>query len=124
MKKDELILIVDDNLGFVDRIVSMLEESVSRNNINIASNFDEAKRIFFREDHRVVLLDINLPGKNGIDLLRLFKESKKETEIIMITNHADPYYRQQCLDLGAEHFLDKSHDFTLLPGIIRKKLAG
>jgi DNA-binding NarL/FixJ family response regulator len=124
MKKDELILIVDDNLGFIDRVVSMLEDSVDRNNINIASNYDEAKRIFLREDHRVVLLDINLPGKNGIDLLRLFKETKKETEVIMITNHADSYYRQQCMELGAEYFLDKSHDFTLLPGIINKKLAG
>jgi DNA-binding NtrC family response regulator len=124
MKKDELILIVDDNLGFVDRVVSMLEDSVNRSNINIASNYDEARRIFFREEHRVVLLDINLPGKNGIDLLKLFKEAKKETEVIMITNHADSYYRQQCMELGAEYFLDKSHDFTLLPGIISKKLAG
>jgi len=124
MKKDELILIVDDNLGFVDRVVSMLEDSVNRNNINIASNYDEARRIFFREEHRVVLLDINLPGKNGIDLLKLFKEAKKETEVIMVTNHADSYYRQQCMELGAEYFLDKSHDFTLLPGIISKKLAG
>jgi DNA-binding NarL/FixJ family response regulator len=70
------------------------------------------------------LLDINLPGKNGIELLKLFKASKKNTEVIMITNHADAYYRQQCLELGAEIFLDKSHDFMLLPGIISEKFAG
>ena len=123
MEKDRLILIVDDNMTFVDRVLCMLEESGNGKNVNVASNYDEASRLFFREDHQVVLLDINLPGKNGIELLRLFKESKKNTEVIMITNHADAYYKQQCLELGAEHFLDKSHDFMLLPGIINEKFT-
>ena len=123
MKKEQLILIVDDNMTFVDRVICMLEDTINGKNVNVASNYDEARRLFFSEDHRVVLLDINLPGKNGIDLLKLFKESKKNTDVIMITNHADAYYRQQCMDLGAEYFLDKSHDFMLLPGIISKKFA-
>ena len=123
MKKEQLILIVDDNMTFVNRVICMLEDTVHGKNVNVASNYDEARRLFFREDHCVVLLDINLPGKNGIELLKLFKDSKKNTEVIMITNHADAYYRQQCLELGAEIFLDKSHDFMLLPGIISKKFA-
>lgn len=124
MKKEQLILIVDDNMTFVNRVICMLEDTVQGKNVNVASNYDEASRLFFREDHCVVLLDINLPGKNGIELLKLFKDSKKNTEVIMITNHADAYYRQQCLELGAEIFLDKSHDFMLLPGIISEKFAG
>ncbi len=124
MGKDQRILIVDDNMNFVDRIVRMLEEMGQQGVINIASNYDEARKIFFSEEHGVVLLDINLPGKNGIDLLRLFKESRKETVVIMITNHADAYYRQICLGLGATYVLDKSHDFIQLPGIIREQFSG
>lgn len=111
-------------MNFVDRIVCMLEEMGNGRCINVASNYDEARKLFFSEDHRLVLLDINLPGKSGIELLRLFKESKTDTKVIMITNHADPYYRQICLALGANHFLDKSHDFIMLPGIIRQQIAG
>ncbi len=123
-KKDQLILIVDDNMNFIDRVIDMLQETGNTGNINVANDYEEACRVFFREEHQLVLLDINLPGKNGIELLKLFKESKKNTEVIMITNHADPYYRQQCMELGASHFLDKSNDFTLLPSLINKKMAG
>ncbi len=118
MKPGKLLLIVDDNLNFVKRIVSMLEETSSIRGINIASDYEEAKRIFFSEEHHLVFLDINLPGKSGIELLKLFKEHRKETEVIMITNHADPYYRQQCLQLGAKYFLDKSNDYGRITSLV------
>ncbi len=119
MKKKYPLLIVDDNRLFVDRILCLLEEEGEDVYINIASDYEEARRLFFSEVPGTVLLDINLPGKNGIDLLRLFKQSRQETRVIMISNHADPFYRELCLGLGAAHFLDKSNDFLQLPGIIR-----
>lgn len=66
----------------------------------------------------LVLLDINLPGKSGIELLRKIKGSGSECEVIMITNHADDYYKKVCRDLGADYFLDKSIEFSMLPEII------
>jgi DNA-binding NtrC family response regulator len=123
MKRNQQILIVDDNMNFVDRVIGLLEDLDNISHINVASNYDEARKLFFSEDHRIVLLDINLPGKNGIELLKIFKESKKDTDIIMVTNHADAYYQQQCMELGAKHFLDKSNDFSLLPGIINNEFS-
>ncbi len=116
--KEQVILIVDDNMNFVDRMIGLLEEVNNIRCINVASDYDEARRLLAQEDPDVVLLDINLPGKNGIDLLKLIKQNKNECEVIMITNHFDDYYRQQCHELGAKYFLDKSHDFSLVPGII------
>lgn len=113
------ILIVDDNMNFVDRMISLLEDTENIGHINVGSNFDEARRLLATEEPDVVLLDINLPGKNGIELLKLIRQHQKLCEVIMITNHADDYYRQQCQDLGARHFLDKSNDFGLVPGIIK-----
>jgi DNA-binding NtrC family response regulator len=102
----------------------MLEDAGSNiHSINVASDFDEASRLFFQEDHQVVLLDINLPGKNGIEFLKLVKGKKQETEVIMITNHADAYYKRQCLELGASHFLDKSEEFMKLPSLISKTVS-
>lgn len=40
--------------------------------------------------------------------------------MIMITNHADTYYKEQCTELGAKYFLDKSNDFALVPGIVKE----
>lgn len=96
----------------------MLEDVNGIKGINVASDFDEAKALFFSDKYHTVLLDINLPGKNGIELLKLFREHNPECEIIMITNHADSYYRQQCLQLGAKHFLDKSRDYGSITSLV------
>jgi DNA-binding NarL/FixJ family response regulator len=122
LEKKPVILIVDDNMNFVDRMISLLEDADNIGYINVASNFDEARRLLATEDPAVVLLDINLPGKNGIELLKLIRQNNKRCEVIMITNHADDYYKQQCQDLGARYFLDKSNDFALVPGIINELL--
>lgn len=123
MKKDHCILIVDDNLNFVDRMIGLLDEIAISYDIYVASDYDEARRILAEENPDFVLLDINLPGKNGIELLKLIRKNNTVCEVIMITNHADDYYKEQCFELGAQHFLDKSNDFGLVPGIIRKHIA-
>ncbi|HEX7903612.1 MAG TPA: response regulator transcription factor [Chitinophagaceae bacterium] len=118
-QKKFFILIVDDNMCFVERMIGLLDEVKNIGYINVASDYDEANR-YLDEKPDIVLLDINLPGKNGISLLKKIKNSDGECRVIMITNHADDYYRQQCKDLGADHFLDKSNDFAKVPGIINR----
>lgn len=120
MKKGEVILIVDDNMNFVDRMIGLLEEVDTIGDIHVASDYDEARQMLSEIKPSIVLLDINLPGKNGIELLRLIKKNTTACEVIMITNHADDYYREQCYELGAKYFLDKSNDFALVPVIIRQ----
>lgn len=121
MKKRLVILIVDDNMNFVNRMIGMLEELENIGNINVAENYDEACRLLDEQQPDVALLDINLPGKNGLALLKKVKQQLPTCEVIMITNHADEYYRQQCRDLGADFFLDKTIEFGLVPGILSRQ---
>ncbi|MES1220303.1 MAG: response regulator transcription factor [Bacteroidota bacterium] len=118
MKRKLTILIVDDNINFIKRMISMLDDLDNINYINVANNFDEANRSFMAERPDLVLLDINMPGKSGIDLLRQIKSSEWKCQVIMITNHADSYYKELCTDLGASYFLDKSSEFGMVPLII------
>lgn len=120
MKKGQVILIVDDNLNFVDRMISLLEEEANISHTLIATDFEEARIQLELEKPTVVLLDINLPGKNGIEILKYIRGKNYKCEVIMVTNHFDEYYRQQCFDLGAKYFIDKSNDFGKVPGIIRE----
>ena len=111
------ILIVDDNVSFVTRMISLLKELDSISVIHSAHNYDEAFLLLDKKPD-LVLLDIQMPGKSGMKLLKKIKDSTDDCGVIMLTNHSDDYYRQQCKKLGALHFLDKTNEFELVPGII------
>ena len=115
-----VVLIVDDNELFTERMIGLLENVSNIGYINVATDYNEGWRLVAEDHPDLVLLDINLPGKNGIELLKKIKAQEKTSRVIMITNHADKYYRQLCQQIGADHFLDKSCDFAKVPEIIRQ----
>jgi DNA-binding NarL/FixJ family response regulator len=118
-----LILIVDDNVSYVERMISILSEDFHEARFHTASNYEDATSLIHELNPQVAMLDINLPGKSGIDILNYIKKENKECRVIMITNHAFESYRKKCIDLGAEHFLDKSSDFEKIPSILNEMLG-
>ena len=122
MKKEIIIMIVDDNENFANRMTGLLENLDGISAINVAGDYDSAARLLMEQPPDFLLLDINLPGKNGMEILKLIKDKKLICEVIMITNHADEYYRNQCKKLGAKHFLDKSSEFGLVAKIISEQI--
>lgn len=112
------VLIVDDHPYFVDRMRGLLGEVDNIDHIDSAHNFSDAMQLLEAAKHQVVLLDISMPGKNGIDLLEQIRLKEMGCTVIMISNLSATYYRQECKRLGAHYFLDKSSDFDLVPGII------
>lgn len=115
-KRKLSILIVDDNNSFVSRMIALISETQNVN-IHSASNFEEATSLF-TDSTDLVLLDINLPGKNGMHLLKSIKESSRDCKVVMLTNHAGEFYEEQCRKLGANLLLDKTNEFHLVPGIV------
>jgi CheY-like chemotaxis protein len=113
-----MILIVDDNKKYIDRLVDLLEETGNTSRIIAANNYNEAIRIIAKEKPCIVLLDMNMPGKSGIEVLRFIKAEGWECKVIMVTNHSNESYRKLCREEGADHFLDKSRDFGLIPSLI------
>ncbi|HTD94929.1 MAG TPA: response regulator, partial [Chitinophagaceae bacterium] len=79
---------------------------------------NDAFRMLDNKSHDFVLLDISLPGKSGINLLQKIKELNWKCQVIMVTNHSDPSYREECQRLGAKFFLDKTNEFDRVSGII------
>ena len=66
----------------------------------------------------VVILDIHMPDGNGIQALRYIKAAHPEIKVIMLTNHANPFYREACLQAGASYFLDKSTEFETIGSVL------
>lgn len=110
------VLVVDDSAMFRQRLSCLLHE-FNLHPVLQAHDYEEASIRLLKTKIDLVLLDINLPGKSGIELLRMIRKNYPFTKVLMITNHADDYYKQECMLSGADYFIDKSLDFENI-GII------
>lgn len=68
----------------------------------------------------VVVLDFRMPGGGGLAVLEAIKGISPKPVVIVLTNYPEPAYRESCLAAGADYFLDKSTQFSLVPDIIRE----
>ena len=114
------ILIVDDNSGFISRMKIILDEVANFTHIHTATNHDEAYELFNQIRPDLVMLDIRLPGKSGLSLLKKINDSSFKCRVIMNSNYTNDHYRQESMELGAAYFLDKTNDFEIVPQLIRE----
>lgn len=68
----------------------------------------------------VVVLDISMPGGNGILALEHIKRTHPDTLVIMLTNHSNDFYRKKCLAAGASYFFDKSSEFEKVEEVLQR----
>jgi two-component system chemotaxis response regulator CheY len=85
-----------------------------------AANGYEALEKIASRPFDLLLLDVNMPGTSGIDMLKKIRSSERlQPVVVMLTNQKEKIYKDTCLSLGADYYLDKSKDFLCLPEIIR-----
>lgn len=104
------VLVVDDSVHFRQRVICLLNDR-NLHPVLQACNYEEAVDWLLKTKVNLALLDISMPGKNGIELLRLIRKNYPGTKVWMISNHADEHYKHICLSTGADHFFDKSLEF-------------
>lgn len=113
-----MVLIIDDSAIIIERLLAMLEDLDNIQTILHGDSYSAAVQLLAENHPDIVILDINLPDRSGIDLLRLIKKDYPEAVVIMVSNQAGDYYRSLCKTLGATYFIDKSSEFEQIPGII------
>lgn len=118
MEKKFTILIVDDSSLIIERLVNLLNETLDIGKIAYRNNYEEGKKLLETEAFDVILLDISMPGRSGLDLLRFIKRNNYPITVIVMTNESDPYYRRICNILGADYYFDKFKDFEKIPVVI------
>lgn len=116
--KKLVALIVDDSRVIIERLREILNDTDNIGRILHAGNYREGSQVLEKIRPDVILLDINLPDKSGIELLRHIQANHPDIKVIMISNSATEYYKRICAALGADHFFDKSNEFELIPDII------
>lgn len=112
------VVIIDDSPRIRKRIAGLLSASPRIRIVGEAGNGREAIDAVEHARPDAILLDIRLPDVSGITLLKIFKARYPKMRVVMLTNLDGPRYRQQCRQLGADTFLNKSGEFEkIVPAI-------
>ena len=105
--KPYCILLVEDH-GTLREILFGVIESLGYSVVAVASG-EDAIRVFSTQSIHLVLLDVNLPGMDGIQTMRRLRESveKPEVPVIGLSGHGGASHRRRCLDAGMAEYLIK-----------------
>ena len=109
------ILVIDDNLAVVDILVTMLAEEGYE--VSSAVTSDEGLKLFIQSRPDLVLLDIALPGMNGIEMLKRIRSIAPTARVVMVSG-VDPTRAREALELGALACVDKPFDLATLKAVV------
>lgn len=112
------VLLVDDEREFVQT----LSERLGLRDIGSAAAFDgeSALDLLRDEEPEVMLLDLRMPGIDGIELLKRVKAEHPQIEVVILTGHGTDADRKQCLQLGAFAYLEKPVDIDVLSDTLKR----
>jgi two-component system OmpR family response regulator len=112
------VLVVDDEPDFLETIVKRLQRR-KINTVGVDSG-KEALDLLEREHFDVVILDVRMPGMDGIDTLREMKKKRPLMEVIMLTGHASVESGMQGMQLGAFDYVMKPAEIDELLEKVRQ----
>ena len=112
------VFIVDDSDSIRARIAEMLSRIGNVRVVGEAASARDAITGILGTRPDSVLLDLNLFGPTGLDVMRSVHPKNPEIVFVVLTNHSEHQYRRACARAGASYFLDKSSDFDEIPRVI------
>ncbi len=106
------VLLVDDEVEFLET----LEKRLRRRNmqVSIATSGEQALEVLGQRTPDVVVLDVKMPGMDGIETLREIKRRAPLVEVVMLTGHANLEVAIQGMEMGAFDYLMKPVDIDEL----------
>jgi DNA-binding response OmpR family regulator len=104
------VLVVDDSPVIRARLVAMLGE-VPGVEVHEAEAADEALAAIALHRPHLVVLDVHMPGKSGLDVLPDIKALPHAPMVAVVTSHPTEHHRRLSMTMGADLFLDKSREF-------------
>jgi len=112
------VLLVDDEREFVQT----LSERLLMRDVGSAVAYDgeSALNLVAEDEPEVMILDLKMPGIDGMEVLKKVKASQPDIEVIILTGHGSQADKEKCMALGAFAYLQKPVDIELLSETLKK----
>ena len=117
-KKDIKVLLVDDEKAFVDTLAQRLR--MRELIVDVVYDGEQALSYINKMEPDVIVLDLQMPGLYGIEVLREIKKINREIQVIILTGHGTEKDDEEAKKLGGFEFLRKPADIDLLVAKIKE----
>jgi DNA-binding NarL/FixJ family response regulator len=118
------ILIADDHANVRRGLREIVADAFSGTHFSEAANGDEVLSQLAKSQCGVLLLDINMPGRSGLEVLQDVKHIYPKLPVIMVSVQPENQYAARCLRAGASAYVNKNSASEELVPAIRKILCG
>ncbi|TFE73282.1 response regulator [Methylacidiphilum caldifontis] len=118
------VLIVDDHTILREGLIQLINSTAGLSVCGAAQNAHEGFELVAKTKPDIVLVDISLPGKSGLELIKDIHAAYPEVAIFVLSMHEESLYAERVLRAGARGYLMKSEGGQKLIASIQKVLAG
>lgn len=118
------ILIVDDHALVRRGMIALLKEHFKEVEPGEAADAREGLALAMRESWDLIIADISMPGRSGLDLIQDIKRDKPDLPVLVISGHPERDYALRALKLGAAGYVSKQSAADVLVMAVRRVLDG
>lgn len=118
------VLIADDHAIVRRGLRHILAEEFSRLEVGEARNAQEALRLAQERTWDIIVLDISMPGRSGVEVLKELKQVCPKTPVLILTGHPEEQYAIRVLRAGAAGYMNKETAPDHLIAAVRKVIGG
>ena len=118
------VLIIDDHAVVRRGLKEIFGDEFSELKIGEAENSRAALELIASQDWDIVLLDINIPGRNGLEVLKEIKRLRPRIPVLVVSAYPEEEFAIRSLKLGAAGYLNKSSASDEVVAAVRKAMAG
>jgi DNA-binding NarL/FixJ family response regulator len=118
------IFIVDDHAMFRDGLQQLIDREADLTVCGDAAEATETLEGISKSEPDLVIVDISLSGKSGIDLIKAIKDKYEDLPVLVVSMHEESLYAERALRAGAMGYVMKQEPAKVVKMAIRKLLAG
>jgi two-component system, NarL family, invasion response regulator UvrY len=116
--------LADDHAVVRHGLKQILADEFKRAAFGEARNAQEALDLVWKENWDIAILDITMPGRSGLDVLREIKKSKPRLPVLVLSMHPENQFAVRVLKRGASGYMTKESAPVELVGAVKKVMAG
>ncbi|MDD4952586.1 MAG: response regulator [Desulfovibrionaceae bacterium] len=117
----EKVLLIDDEVDFLKNLSERM--TMRGMDVSVAKSGSSAVAAMDEESYDAIVLDLQMPDMDGIEILKYIKTNRPEMQVILLTGHASLEKGIEAMKLGAMDFMEKPADINTLTERIKKAKA-